>query len=144
MATQSYGARAAADAGGYAEVRGAGWLSFAGILLGLAGTWSVIDGILALSNSKVYGVYHTYVFSNLRTWGWIALFLGIALILAAFAIFAGSQFARWFGVAAASVNAIGQLAWIPVYPWWGLMLFAIDIAVIYGLVVYGGQDLRDA
>ena len=71
------------------------------VMLGLAGTWNVIDGILALANSKVYGVNRTYVFSDLRTWGWIVLLLGCLQLLAAFLIFAGSEFARWFGIGAA-------------------------------------------
>jgi hypothetical protein len=128
----------------YDDFRGLGWLTFAGVMLGLAGLWNLFDGILALANSKFYGVNHTYVFSDLRTWGWIVLFLGIIEMIASFALFAGSQLARWFGVAAAGINAIGQLAFVPVYPFWALMIFALDVLVIYGLAVYGGQKLTEA
>jgi hypothetical protein len=138
MATRAYSGEGVRDY----EVQGAGWLAFAGVMLGIAGTWNLIDGILAVANSKVFGVNHTYVFSDLRTWGWITLLLGVLQIFAAFAIFAGSEFARWFGIIAASVNAIGQLAFIPVYPFWGLTMFAVDVLVIYALVVYAGKRLR--
>jgi hypothetical protein len=127
----------------YGDVRGVGWLTFAAVMLGLAGTWNVFDGILALANSKVYGVNRTYVFSDLRTWGWIVLLLGCLQLLAAFLIFAGSEFARWFGIAVAGVNAIAQLAFVPVYPVWAMSMFAADVLVIYGLTVYGGHKLRD-
>src|SRR3954452_2736154 len=117
----------------YGDVRGVGWLTFAAVMLGLAGTWNVFDGILALANSKVYGVNKTYVFSDLRTWGWIVLLLGCLQLLAAFMIFAGSEFARWFGIGAAGLNAIGQLGFMPVYPFWALTMFAADVLIIYGL-----------
>jgi hypothetical protein len=126
------------------DVRGMGWIAFAGILLGLAGTWNFIDGILAISRSKVYGLNNTFVFSDLRTWGWIVLIVGCLQLLAAFAIFAGSELARWFGIAVAGVNAIAQLGFVPAYPFWALMMFTLDILVIYGLAVYGGKKLRDA
>jgi hypothetical protein len=124
----------------YAEPRGAGWVAYAAIMLGLAGTWNAFDGILALANSKVFVGHTAFVFSNLHTWGWIVLFLGIAQIAAAAALMGGSQVARWFGIAVASVNAIGQLMYLPAYPWWGLAMFTVDMLIIYGLAVYGGRE----
>jgi len=144
MATRAYGADAVPVDDGYDDVRGMGWIAFARVLLGLAGIWNLIDGILAISRSKVYGVNTTYVFTDLRSWGWIVLVLGTLQLLAAFAIFTGSEWARWFGVAVAGLNAIGQLGFVSVYPFWGLMIFAADVLVIYGLVVYGGKKLREA
>lgn len=144
MATRAYGAPASSAVDTQEGVKGTGWLAFAAIMLGIAGTWNVIDGILALANSKVYGVNTVYVFSDLRTWGWIVLLLGALQILAAFAIFTGSEFARWFGIVAAGINAIAQLAFVPVYPFWALMMFGVDVLVIYGLAVYGGKKLREA
>lgn len=142
MATRTYGGTATA-AEAREEVRGAGWLVFAAAMLGLAGTWNVIDGALAIGNSKVYGVNTVYVFSDLRTWGWIALSVGALQLLAAFTIMTGSTFGRWFGIGSASVNALVQLAWVPVYPFWALMMFGADIIVIYALAVYGGKKARE-
>jgi hypothetical protein len=84
------------------------------------------------------------VFSDLNTWGWIVLILGIIEGLAALSILSGSQFARWFGISAAGLNAIGQLMFIPVYPWWGLAMFSVDMLIIYALAVYGGGRLKGA
>jgi hypothetical protein len=117
-----------------------GWIAFATIVLGLAGAWNVFDGILALANSKVYAVNTTYVFSDLRTWGWIITILGVLQIVAAFAIMAGSQVGRWFGIAVAGVNAIGQLMFVPAAPFWALAMFTLDVLVVYGLAVYGSAD----
>ena len=107
------------------EERGFGWLLFAATMLGLAGILSVIDGIMALSKSKFYTANANYVFSDLRTWGWIIAILGALQLLAAFAIFAGSEFARWFGIVSAGLNAIGNLAFVPAYPFWALAMFTM-------------------
>jgi hypothetical protein len=127
----------------YAEARtGDGWVVFAATMLGLAGVWNFIDGILAISRSHVFTANAHYVFSDLRTWGWIVMLLGIVLLLAAFAVVNGSEFARWFGIAAAGVNAIAQLSFVPAYPWWSLAMFTVDLLIIYALAVYGGKRLR--
>jgi hypothetical protein len=124
--------------------QGVGWVTFAAIMLGFAGTWNFIEGIAAIGNAHVYTANAHYVFSDLKTWGWIIMLLGIAQLGAAFALFAGSEFARWFGIAVASLNAIGQLMFIPAYPFWGILMFTLDILIIYGLTAYGGHKLKDA
>jgi hypothetical protein len=124
--------------------KGVGWVIFAAVMLGLAGTWNFIDGILAISSSRVYTGESVFVFSNLNTWGWIVLILGVTQLIAAAALFAGSEFARWFGIAVAGLNAIGQLLFVPVYPWWALAMFTLDILIIYGLAVYAGARMRVA
>ena len=128
----------------YDAPSGAGWVMFATVMLGLAGTWNFIDGILAISTSRVYAGHQTFVFSDLNTWGWIVMILGIIQGIAALALLTGSEFARWFGIGAAGLNAIGQLMFVPVYPWWALAMFTVDLLIIYGLAVYGGHRLRQA
>jgi len=128
----------------YDSPRGVGWVMLATVMLGLAATWNVIDGILAISTSRVYTGNETFVFSDLNTWGWIVLILGIIQGIAALTLLSGSEFARWFGIGAAGLNAIGQLMFVPVYPWWAISMFAVDLLIIYGLTVYGGHRLRQA
>jgi hypothetical protein len=125
------------------DVAGGGWITFAAIMLGLVGTFNLLEGILAIANSRVYTAHQTFVFSNLNTWGWIVLILGVFQLVAAFSLFGGSELARWFGVLVAGVNAIGQLYYVPAYPIWSLMLFSVDILIIYGLVAYAGRQLRE-
>jgi hypothetical protein len=121
------------------EERGAGWLVFASAMLGLAGILAVIDGVVALSKSKFYVADATYVFSDLRTWGWITLIIGAFAIVAAMGVLSGSQFGRWFGMVAASVIAIDQFVFAQAYPLWSLLVFGSAVLVIYALAVYGGR-----
>jgi hypothetical protein len=121
---------------------GVGWVTFATVMLGVAGVWNAIDGILAIADSRVYTDHAVLVFSSLSTWGWIVLILGILQLLAAGALVGGSELARWFGISVAGLNAIGQLLFVPVYPWWAIAMFTLDILIIYGLAVYAGARLR--
>jgi hypothetical protein len=119
-----------------------GWMSFAAIMLVFAGAWNTMSGILAIAESRVFVGEATYVFSDLNTWGWIVLGLGVLQLLAAPAVTTGSELARWFGITVAGVNAIGQLYFLPAYPLWAMAIFAVDILIIYGLAAYGGKRLK--
>ena len=121
---------------------GAGWLLFSVIVLAFAGVWAFVEGILAVTSSKVYAANATFVFSNLNTWGWILMVLGVLTIGAALSVAAGSELARWFGIAVAGLNAFGQLMFVHANPWWAVAMFTIDMLVIYGLAAYGGSRLR--
>ena len=71
--------------------RGFGWLAFAGYVLIIAGVFSMIDGIVALANSSFFTANAHFVFSSLRTWGWIILALGILETLPASASSPGAS-----------------------------------------------------
>ena len=126
----------------YADPQGVGWVVFSAAMLGFAGLWAIMDGILAISSSKVFTANATYVFSDLHTWGWIVMILGVLSVIAAFALMTGSELARWFGIAVAGVNGFGQLLFVHANPWWAMAIFAVDILVIYGLAAYAGARLR--
>jgi hypothetical protein len=137
-ATQE-GARATRSPTGAFDDPGGGWVLFAGIMLMLVGVLNVIWGIAAISDSSFFINDTRYILSTLNTWGWVILILGAVQMVAAYSIWSGNQFGRWFGIAVAGLSAIGALMSIPAYPFWSLAIFALDILVIYGLAAYGGQ-----
>jgi hypothetical protein len=140
VATATQGETGYPDEGG----RAVGWLVFAASMLGFAGILAVIDGIVALSKSKFYVAGATYVFSDLRTWGWITLIIGALTIMAALGVLAGSQLARWFGIVVAAVLGIDQFMFAQAYPLWTLLMFGTCVVVIYALATYGGKQYTTA
>ena len=123
------------------STRGTGSAVFASILLMVAGTVNVIYGIAAISESKFFVNETRYVFSNLNTWGWITLLLGVIAILAGLSVVRGGLFGRTLGIFIASLMAIGALLGVGgAYPFWSLGVFAICIVVIHGLAVYNPRD----
>ena len=127
-----------------AQGHGSGLVLFASVLLVVAGCFNVIYGIAAIANSHVFTANAHYVFGNLRTWGWITLILGAAQLLAAAGVLAGNQVARWFAVAVVGLNAIEQMFFIPAYPFWSLMIIAVDVVALYGLCAYGSRENLEA
>jgi hypothetical protein len=116
------------------EERVTGWWIFAGIMLAISGCLNIIWGIVAISESSFFTATGArYVFSDLKTWGWITLILGALEILAAFSLWAGGSFGRWFGIFAATLVAIGSLLDIRVLPFWSIAVFALSVIVIYQL-----------
>ena len=61
------------------------------------------------------------------------------LLLAALGVLAGNQLARWFAVAVVGLNAIDQMFFIPAYPFWSLVIIAVDVVALYGLCAYGSR-----
>jgi hypothetical protein len=137
--TPAAGERAEARDSSSYPPEGSGWVLFAGIMIMMVGVLNIIWGIAAIDRSSFFVQDSQYIFSDLRTWGWIILVLGGLQLAAAFSIWSGGTFGRWFGIAAATVNAMAALLSIPAYPFWSLAVFAIDILVIYGLAAYGGD-----
>ena len=125
-------------------LRGHGWMVFATAMLIFAGTLGLIDGIVALSKSSFFVANAQFVFSDLRTWGWIVAIVGGLTLLAGLTVMSGSELARWFGMSVAGLQAIAQLMMVQAYPWWSVAVFAVDVLVIYALAVYGGSRLRRA
>ena len=118
---------------------GHGLIVFAAVLLVILGFFNLIYGIAAIANSHVFIANAHYVFAGLRTWGWITLILGVLQLLAAAGIVAGNQLARWFAVAVLGLNAIDQMFSTPGYPFWSLVIIAVDVVALYGLCVYGSR-----
>jgi hypothetical protein len=127
-----------------AEGHGYGLVLFASVLLVIVGCFSLIHGIAAIANSHVFTANAHYVFGNLRTWGWITLIIGVLQLLAGAGVLAGSQWARWFGVAVLGLSAIDQMFFIPAYPFWSLTIIAMDVAGLYGLCAYGSRANLEA
>lgn len=137
--------RPARGAGGrHTEGHGYGMVFFASVMLVIIGSFNLIYGIAAVAHSHVFVANAHYVFANLRTWGWITLILGVLLLLAAVAVVAGSQLARWFGVAVLGLNAIDMMFFVPAYPFWALVIIAADVVAIYGLCAYGSRANLEA
>lgn len=110
-----------------------GWWVFAGVLLLVAGVLNIVWGIAAIGDAKFFTNAGTFIISSLHTWGWITLILGVLELIAAFSLFSGGEFGRWFGIFIGALNAMAALLSIPAYPFWSLAIFALSIIIIYKL-----------
>jgi hypothetical protein len=121
---------------------GAGWLIFAGTILGMAGIMRIFDGIWAFQYDgavpdKLEGAV---LGTSLSTYGWIWIAIGLILIICSFAVFSRSQLARWIGIVAGAGMAITAIWWMPYYPVWSLVYIISGVVVIYALAASGARD----
>jgi hypothetical protein len=105
-------------------------------MLILGGLFSMVDGLVAMVHDEAYLVGEEYVVGlNFQTWGVIHFLVGIVLVAAGFAIANGQVWGRIVGIVVAMVSAFSQIWFITAYPLWTILIIAIDIIVIYALVV---------
>jgi len=121
-----------------------GWVTFAGVMLLISGVLNVIYGIAAIGDSSFFINDTKYIFSNLNTWGWIILILGVLQLFAAFSLWSGNLYGRIVGIGAAGLSAIAALLSIPAYPFWSLAIFALDIVIIHQIATRGTEGRRVA
>src|SRR5215475_5912682 len=125
----------------------AGGVIFAATLMIIGGVFGIFEGIAGLVNNNLYvrpGVY-AWRFT-LYSWGWVHLFVGIALVCAGLALFSGSNWARYFGIFAAGVSLLTQFFFVPYYPLWSLAIMAMDVFIIWALATaprHGAFGNRD-
>ena len=130
----------AGAAGRHAEGRGYGLVIFSAVLLAVIGFFNLLDGIAAIFDAHFFTTHAHYVIGDLRAWGWVMTIFGAVQLLAALGVWAGNQLARWFAVAVVGLNAIGQMFFIPAYPFWSLMIIAVDVVALWGLCAYGSRE----
>jgi hypothetical protein len=113
---------------------------FAGTLMVMIGIFSILQGLAALIDDDFFTVLEEYAYDiDATAWGWIHLIAGVIVMLAGFYIFTGALWARIIGIAIALLSAIINFFWIPYYPFWAILIIAIDVVVIWGLAVYGRE-----
>ena len=111
-----------------------GGLTFAATMLVMIGIFQVIAGLVAIIDDQFYVVARGYTFDlDTTVWGWIHLVLGVLLVVAGYGLFRRST---WAGVTAlflAVLSAVDNFFFIPYYPFWSLLLIALNVWVIWAL-----------
>ena len=114
----------------------AGLTAFAAIFMMISGVVTAIQGIVALANSEFYVVGQEYTFEfDITAWGWILLLLGIAVAAVGVFLYMEQTWARWTALVIVAISMIANFAWVPYYPVWGIIVLALDGAVIWALTV---------
>ncbi|GAA3094518.1 membrane protein [Streptosporangium carneum] len=117
-----------------------GWIWFAGIVMIVVGVFNLISGLYAILNDDLFvQVRNRLLVFDLTGWGWIHLIFGIVLVIVGTAVTIGQEWARVVAIILVAINAVTQMAWIAANPWWSLIVIAIDVIVLYALIVHGRE-----
>jgi hypothetical protein len=107
---------------------------FAGVIMIMVGAFHAIAGLVAILDDQFYVVAKNYTYSfDVTGWGWIHLIAGIIVVLGGAYVFSGATWARVVGMTLAVLSAIANFFFIPYYPWWSLLIIALDVWVIWAL-----------
>lgn len=121
-----------------------GWIWFGGTIMIILGFFTAIEGLVALFKREYYVISgNGLLVFNMTSWGWIHLVVGVCAVAAGIALFTGAAWARVVAVLLVSFNALSQLAFLSAYPIWTTMIIALDVLVIWAVVVHGG-GVQDA
>ena len=124
--------------------RWVGWVLFASVMLFLVGAFAVMAGLIAIFSDEYYHVASRRIFLPISydAWGWLHLGLAALLFVAGWSVaVSGKTWARVVAIAAAMLNAIASLAFMPAYPAMAVIFIVVDVLVIYAVAVHG-RDVR--
>jgi hypothetical protein len=109
----------------------------AAILLVTVGVLQIFQGISAIAKDEVFvtGIDYIYKF-DFTTWGWIHLILGILVTLTGLVLFTGATWARFAAICILALSIIANFLWLPYYPWWSILIIALDVVVIWAIVTW--------
>jgi hypothetical protein len=111
-----------------------GGVIFAATVMSMVGIFQAIVGLAAIIDDDFFVVTRNYTFDlDTTTFGWIHLIIGILVAGAGFALFAGRVWAAVVAIFLASLSAVANFFFIPYYPFWSLLVIALDIWVIWAL-----------
>ncbi|MGA9870472.1 MAG: hypothetical protein WBQ44_04910 [Rhodococcus sp. (in: high G+C Gram-positive bacteria)] len=104
------------------------------ILLLTGSVLAVLQGISALAKDDVFVAGPEYVYRfDLTTWGWIVTVLGVIGALIAVGLFTGAIWARVAAIVIAALSIVANFMWLPYYPWWSIVVIALDLLVIWAV-----------
>ncbi|AHK27347.1 integral membrane protein [Rhodococcus opacus PD630] len=106
----------------------------AAIIMVTVGIIQFCQGIAAVAENEVFvsGVNYVYKF-DLTTWGWIHIVLGVLVAAVGLALLTGAGWARVSAIVIAAVSIFANFLWLPYYPWWSVLIIALDVVVIWAV-----------
>jgi hypothetical protein len=116
--------------------RGRGWITFAALMLIVAGTMDILNGWWAL-DAQDTAIDAVFWNDNIEAWGWFYLIVGACLLVTGIYVFMRAEWAALVGILAGCIGAILNLFWIFQYPFASVILITLNLVVVYALTTYG-------
>lgn len=113
------------------------WVAFAAIMMMLTGVFSVIGGIAAAGNDSYFvAASNANVYAlSIQAIGVIFILVGIIKVWAGYSLIQGADWARWVTVLICALHAVFLMMMIPANPFFGTILIAINLIILYGVTV---------
>jgi hypothetical protein len=117
-----------------------GFILFAAIMMIMVGVFQALQGLIAIFENEFYVATRNYLFQfDATTWGWIHLLVGLIVAFAGWGLLSGRTWARAVAITVAVLSAIANFLWLPYYPFWALLIIAVDVFVIWAIAAHGRE-----
>jgi hypothetical protein len=118
-----------------------GGIVFAATMMVLIGGFQIIAGLVAIIDDDFYVVGANYTYDlDTSAWGWIHLIIGIVVLLGGFGLLQRKVWAAALAIGLAMLSAIANFFFIPYYPFWAILLIAMNIFVIWAITRPGAIE----
>jgi hypothetical protein len=117
-----------------------GFTVFAAVMMIMVGIWQAMAGLIAIFENEFYVQTRNYLFEfDATTWGWIHLVVGVIVAFAGWGLLSGQTWSRIVGITLAVLSATTNFLFIPYYPFWSMLIIAVDVFVIWALAAHGRE-----
>jgi hypothetical protein len=113
-------------------VKRSGMLTFAGIVLVIAGAINLLDGVVALAKDDYFRA-DQLLFGDLSAWGFWWLFVGLLMTWAGYQVINRKEAGLGLGIGIAGLNLFTQLMFLQTYPGWAVSVMVLDLIIIWAL-----------
>lgn len=122
-----------------------GWIVFGAVMMIIVGGLHVVQGLVALLKDNYYLVTNSglVVAVDYTGWGWVHVIAGALVCAAGIALFSGRMWARIIAIFLAALSLLINFTFIAAYPFWSITLIALDVLVMYAVIVHG-REMRGA
>jgi hypothetical protein len=114
----------------------AGWITFAGIYLIVAGAMNGIWGIAALTDRDIL-VEQRLAWATLTAWGWVSVAVAAIQLAAGSLVLARRVVGRALAIAIALGSLFVNFLAIGAYPIWSILALVANGLVLWAVTVYG-------
>ncbi len=118
---------------GNSTSRHSGWVTFAAVMVVIAGLYNVLSGAAAIteSDSVTARVQEVLYSIDIKTWGWFWLIVGVAQLITAILLFSRSTMGAIIAITGALISASFTVIIIFVAPLWAIAVLALDLGIIW-------------
>jgi hypothetical protein len=113
-----------------------GGMLFAATIMVISGLFQFFQGIAGIAKDQIYVGTPNYAFKfDTTAWGWIHLIIGIIVAVTGFFVFTAAPWARMVAIGLVSLQALSNFLFLPYFPFWALIVIALDLFIIWALAV---------
>ena len=111
-----------------------GGIVFAASIMILIGIYQALMGLVAIVNDEFFVVAPNYTYDvDVTGWGWIHLIVGILVAAGGVGLLYRKLWAAALAIALACLSAIVNFFFIPYYPFWAILINALNVFVIWAI-----------